>query len=246
MNKNFLKLFIFTLTVVPITAMLILGTFDIHPLAQFLAIILIIVGVILVGTATFNPEDFKLDKDTPVPSSLKSFVIATSIACLIFAIPFKSIIKLHNDVVKIENEYKQKTEEKIGYYDKLWKTYAQKESLAKVNKETFMEVSKILMENRKDGSNLSWKWVQENQPIPFSEFTSFYTDLSTFIESERKGYFELEKQSMELAKQNNTLLETFPNKLYNKFLGLKHIEYKYGFTSDSTNQVFESGVENLK
>lgn len=28
---------------------------------------------------------------------------------------------------------------------------------------------------RKDGENVTWKWVQENQQIPFEEFTILYT-----------------------------------------------------------------------
>ena len=102
------------------------------------------------------------------------------------------------------------------------------------------------MENRKDGQNLTWKWLQENQQIPYEEFTKFYTDLSDFITSQRKGYFDIEKVCQSIANQNNTLLDTFPNNIYNKALRLERIKFEYGFTSDSTENVFKTKKENVK
>ena len=102
------------------------------------------------------------------------------------------------------------------------------------------------MEGRADGKNTSWKWVQENQPVPFSEFTRFYADLSQYVETKRNGYQDLEKRSQQIAQSNNTLLDTLPNNLYNKVLGLPHIDYKPGFTSKETQEVFSSGIEEIK
>ena len=114
------------------------------------------------------------------------------------------------------------------------------------NEETLMEVTKIVMGARKDGDKLVWKWLQENQPIPYSEFTKFYAGLIEFIQSQRQGLLDLEIRSQQIALQNNTLLDTFPHNLYNKVLNRPHIEYKPSFTSTRTQQVFSSGIEDLK
>lgn len=246
MNKNFFKLFMVMVTIVPLTAALIANAFEFDSATKVGLAFFIFVGAILSGGATFNPSDFNLKPETSLPKVFKPLFAILLVTFLVFLFPFRGMINLYNTQVRITNEYKQKTNERVGYYDKLWKTYSQKESIAKVNKETFIEVAKTVMEYRKDGSNLTWKWVQENQPIPFEEFTAFYKDLSAFIEGQRKGYFDLEKECLTLAKQNNILLDTFPNNVYNKLLGLKHIDFNYGFTSDSTNQIFDSGIENLK
>jgi hypothetical protein len=137
-------------------------------------------------------------------------------------------------------------EEKAGFYDKLWKTYLQKDKITNINKETFLQVTKIIMENRADGEKVTWKWVQENQQIPYEEFTKFYADLSNFITSQREGYFNIEKECQLIANKNNTLLDTFPNNIYNKFLGCERIKFEYGFLSDSTVAVFKSKKENVK
>lgn len=144
------------------------------------------------------------------------------------------------------NSYQQKVEEKVGFYDKLWKTYLQKEKITNINKETFLVVTKMIMENRKDGLTVTWKWLQENQQIPYNEFVKFYADLSDFITSQREGYFKIEKECQLIANMNNTLLDTFPNNLYNKILGCERINFEYGFTSDSTLTVFKTKKENLK
>jgi len=154
--------------------------------------------------------------------------------------------KMYNQSKLLHNAYTQKVEEKAGFYDKLWKTYLQKEKITNVNKETFIQVTKIIMENRKDGQNLTWKWVQENQQIPYGEFTKFYADLSDFITSQREGYFNIEKECQLIANRNNTLLDTFPNNIYNKVIGCERIKFEYGLLSDSTNNVIKSKIENVK
>lgn len=158
---------------------------------------------------------------------------------------FKKGAKMYNTSKIYNNAYTQKVQEKKGFYDKLWKTYLQKEKITNINKETFLQVTKMIMENRADGKNLTWKWLQENQQISYEQFSKFYTDLSDFITSQREGYFGIEKECQLIAYQNNTLLDTFPNNLYNKILNLKRIDFEYGFTSDSTEVVFKNKKENL-
>lgn len=174
--------------------------------------------------------------------------IAIFMLFVIFAIGRSVVltsIEIYNSNIEYVNQYEQKSQERKGYYDKLWKTYVQKSQIAELNKDVFIEVTKSIMEGRGDGSQLAWKWVQENQQIPYSEFTKFYSDMSTFISSQREGYFNLEKECMEIAKKNNIMLLTFPNNIYNKFLGCEKIKFNYGFTSSKTKTTFETGEENL-
>lgn len=158
----------------------------------------------------------------------------------------KDCAKIYNTSKGYQNLYTQKVQEKVGFYDKLWKTYLQKEKITNVNKETFIQVTKIIMENRKDGEQIMWKWVSENQKIPYEEFTCFYKDLSDFITSQREGYFNIEKECQTISNRNNTLLDTFPNNMYNKILGCQRIKFEYGFSSDSTDNIFKNKKENIK
>lgn len=55
------------------------------------------------------------------------------------------------------------------FFDKLWKVYLQKYEICELNKNTFLEVTNMIMEGRHDGEQVTWKWLQENQNIPYSE-----------------------------------------------------------------------------
>jgi hypothetical protein len=159
---------------------------------------------------------------------------------------FKQSVAMFNTSKKYHNTYQQKVEEKLGFYDKLWKTYQTKAQITNMNKDVFIEVTKIIMANVADGENLSWKWVQRYPDVDYNQFTAFYADLSNYIETQRDGYFSIEKTCQLIANQNNTMLDTFPNNIYNKVLKLERINFQYGFLSDSTNNVFAKGIENIE
>ena len=57
--------------------------------------------------------------------------------------------------------------------------------------------------------------------------------------------FKLEKECINIVNYHNILLNTFPNRFYNRFLGIEELKYKVGFTSDKTEGVFSSGIENI-
>ena len=88
--------------------------------------------------------------------------------------------------------------------------------------------------------------MQENQQIPYSEFVKFYADLSNFIETQREDYYQIEVACQKIVYAQNTLIDTFPNNLYNRVLDIKPLQFQYGVLSDSTNNVLRTGIENIK
>ena len=87
------------------------------------------------------------------------------------------------------------------------------------------------------------KWNQENQSIPYNNFSAFYSDLSQFVVSQRDEYFKIEKQCQVISNSSKVMLDTFPNNIYNKILKLEPIKYGYGFTSEKTQKVFKTKNE---
>jgi len=189
------------------------------------------------------------EKELSINFSFKKIIYWIIALCILYWIASAGIkqglnmAKVYNMSKVYHNTYIMKTQEKAGFYDKMWKTYYSKDKITGINKETFLQVTKIIMENRADGQQVTWKWVQENQQIPYEEFTKFYADLSNFIESQREDYFAIEKNCQLIAASQNTLLDTFPNNIYNKFLKCKKINFEYGFTSKQTEEVFRSKHE---
>lgn len=245
MNKNYLLLFITTLLLMPFTGYLIVDTFSLSKGMSWLVGILC-VAMIVLTFAFYADKSLSGDENAPILPAFKRFRILLVIVFILALIPVKQPIKLYNDSVVAYNAYTQKCQQREGFYDNMYKTYVQKKDISFLNYGQFKEIATIIMENKKDGASLAWKWLSEQKVIPFEEFTSFWRDLSGYVQSKRDGYYALEVECQQLANANNTLLSTFPNKFYNFFLGRPHAVYKYGFTSAETKSVFASGEENLK
>ena len=136
--------------------------------------------------------------------------------------------------------YNKKVQEQITNYDGYYLAFTEKQQNADVSKEVFLKVTGIIMENRKDGEGVAWKWLQENQQIPYHEFTYFYKELSSFISARYADNMKIERDKQDLARQHNTLLVTFPNTLYNRFLNIQPLKYKFGYVSEATRHKFKN------
>jgi hypothetical protein len=200
-----------------------------------------------------NETNYNETDNAKTKFRMKKKYIIWAIVIIAAILIFKGVSAIYTGTIFVYNNakiyqysYTQKEQERVTFYDKMWKTYLSKDTIAKINRETFMAATKLIMDNRADSKTLTWKWLQENQQIDYAEFTQFYADLSTFITDQRKAYLKLETECQGIAMSNNILLDTFPNNLYNKLLGCAKIEYEAGFTSDSTQHVFATKKENLK
>lgn len=248
MNKNYFRLFILTLITLPLTAYLLCDTFNagnvVATLTTLVSLALIIITFVFTVDKTLHGSiaEWEAVPLLPVFSTFKSWLI---ILFIISLVPVKQPANLWNQSITSYNNYTQKTQQKKGYYDKMYKSYAQQKEISFINQEQFTKIASIIMDNKKDGQALAWKWISEQKVIPFEEFSSFWRDLSSFIATQREGYYALETECQQLANINNTLLSTFPNNVYNWVLNRPLVKYSYGFTSDKTEEVFTTGKENL-
>jgi len=179
-------------------------------------------------------------KDFKLPISIKIFIalICVGIIYSIINSLVTNVATVYNQSVNYTLEYDKLVETQITTYDNYYLAFKEKSNIANINKETFLTVTSIIMQARTDGQNLSWKWVHENQNIPYEEFTAFYKELSSFTSQRfaENNLIELKKQ--EVVKQHNLLLTTFPTIIYNHFLKLPLLEYKKGFVSEETRKLF--------
>ena len=147
-------------------------------------------------------------------------------------------VAMHNQNEKLLVDYSKKTNEQVSTYDANYLIFKQKSEVANINRETFIVVTDIIMQNRRDGQQLAWKWVSENQQIPYAEFTSFYKDLSAFTEQQYGAMAAIERQKQEIVAAQNLLIKQYPNNIINWWLKIKPIEYKFGYVTDSTKKLF--------
>lgn len=239
MNKNYLKLFITAVVFLPLLMFGLDSVFNFSNFVNFMLAVVNVACIVVTGAAAFDgKQSFKLeptDKPAGGLRMLRAFIIILS---LILILPWNGGKQMYNSSVALGYQYDQKVQEKPMFYDAMWKTYTAKKDIVNMSVETFTKIATIMMNARTDGQAVTWKWVHENTQIPFGEFMDMYKDLSAYIESKRDSYLALERECQVIAQNHNTLIHQFPNNVYNIFIGRDDIEYKYGFTSDSTNKVF--------
>lgn len=208
-----------------------------------------IITLIVAFCKTFSEREGidTTELDKPIKINLKYIGIAVLIAlfCIGIKNPFRPAITMYNRNISYINSFEKVQQERKMFYDKMWKTYLTKNTICELNRETFIEVTSIIMQGRSDGQNVSWKIVHENQNIPYDKFTTFYTDLSNFVTSQREEYYKLETQAMSIVQQQNSMLDSFPNNMYNRVLDIKKLNYSPGFTSSRTETVFKDKSENF-
>lgn len=240
MNKNYFKLLLTSLIFLPMLVIGLTNLFPIHGFLRFFMWCLVVCAIVLSAEATWGEE---FDENEAVPAYLQSTRRWITYLGLLLIIPWKGFIDTYNKSVDLTYQYEQKCEQRPGYYDAMWKTYSEKKVLKDMNEATFIKIASIIMDARKDGPQLAWKWTQENTSITFAEFTYFYKNLSSYIETKREGYYRLEVECQKLAYAHNAMIKEFPGNIYNVVLGRSQLEYSYGFLSDSTIKVFASRKE---
>lgn len=125
---------------------------------------------------------------------------------------FTTYTSAYNQNVKLNALYDQKINERSSYYDNFKKIVKQKGLVAIKNDSSFLRVVETIMNARKDGQQVMWKWVQESNPAAtYSEVSSLYKDLSRQIEADRKSFVELEKSIQNIVQQQDYLVSNFWN-----------------------------------
>lgn len=178
-------------------------------------------------------------KNLPIQFKILLFVVIIFGTISLIKSTISPGIELYNNSKEIELKYNEVSQNQITNYDGYYLAFIAKQENANINKETFIKVTEIIMTNRKDGENLAWKWSQENQQIPYEEFTSFYRELSAFITERYFDNMKIEREKQALVQSHSKLLQTFPNNFYNKFIDIQPLKYKAGFISNKTKKMFQ-------
>lgn len=151
---------------------------------------------------------------------------------------YQGFTQFYNSTTKVHFEYNRLVENQITTFDNNYLIFKEKSSIAGLNKETFVEVTKIIFDARTDGENVAWKWVHENQQVDYREFSKFYSDLSEFAKERFKSNSSIEAQKQEMVKFHNLSISTFPGIIYNYFLKIKPLVYTNGFVTQETAALF--------
>ena len=144
---------------------------------------------------------------------LKSIVPITLIGAF-FVLGFflvTGFISFSNQEIDLRNQFTQKMDQRTAFYDKMWKTIAQKSTVAIKNDSSFQNNVNVIMAGRKDAGDLFMKWVQETNPnANFDAVSTLYADLSRAIEGQRDGFFMEEKFVQGIVLEHSNHIQKFP------------------------------------
>ena len=174
------------------------------------------------------------------PIQLK-IIIALIVVLFVYSFSkmlYVNVTTFYNTEKSYQLNYAQLEQNQITTFDNNFLIFEEKYGIANINKETFVKVTEIIMSSRKDGQNVAWKWMHENQQIDYNEFTKFYSDLSNFTQERYKENNSLERRKQQIVKEQNVLISTFPGVIYNYFLKFDPLEYKAGFITQETKTLF--------
>jgi hypothetical protein len=177
-----------------------------------------------------------------LPLNIKLLIIGILVLMALGTVnsTYEATTSLYNNTTTINLANDALIQKQRTNYDGYYQAFMEKQNNANINKEVFIKVTSIIMSSRKDGENLSWKWVSENQQIPYSEFTVFYKELSDFISERYKDNMAIEIQKQDLVRRHNLLISVYPNNLINGYiLEIDKLTYKEGYVSDYTKNKFK-------
>lgn len=175
-----------------------------------------------------------------LPSFLIWLVILGGLGIFIIS----TYASFNNREVDLRTTFEMQMKNRTALFDKMWKVISQKAQITKAYDSSFLNIVKAAMDARKDGAGIMMKWVQESNPaLQAGTVQELYKDLSRTIEAERNGFFDREQMLSSIQQQHSKFLRSFPNNLYNVFMGRKELEYK-PITSDRTDKVMETGKDN--
>lgn len=174
-------------------------------------------------------------KKLPIQIKILVYIVIT----VLIVKTISPLVTIYNSTTELRLSYNKEVQTQLTNYDGYYLAFIDKQDNAKVNKETFLEVTNIIMSNRKDGQNLAWKWNTENQNIPYNEFSDFYKELSSFISVRYEDNMIIERKKQEIVQKHNTILVTFPGNVYNKLLNIPQLKYKFGYVSRKTKKRFK-------
>ena len=144
----------------------------------------------------------------------------------------------NNKEVALRKEAEAQKGKIEGVHDKMWKVIQQKAEVSNEYREAFEKIYPELISGRyaNDNGNVM-KWIQESNP----DFdTSLYKDLQQAIEIQREYFNNAQTRMLDVIKERETLLETYPSKWF--ISNKSKIDYEV-ISSTATKGTMTTGID---
>lgn len=149
-------------------------------------------------------------------------------------------IGVRNTEISLRQRIEAQQTSNKAEFDNMKKKILQNNQVSDKYKNGLIEVLTAYTEGRQtDGEQLMMKWSNEAIPTLSPEL---YKQLSNIIVSSRDKFTLEQKQLLDLQREYNTYISTFPNSIVFSIVGTKKIEVTV-VTSSETDKAFETGKD---
>ena len=163
-------------------------------------------------------------------------LVGLFIACIFF-----NGIGFYNTHITLKNQIEAKQKENEVVFDTMWKKINQTVQVADKYKDGLKLILTAYTDGRNKGNNqLIMDWTKEAVP---NFDSSVYKQLNNIIVGSREDFSKNQSILIDLSRQHNQFIQTFPNNLFANILNIKPIEIQI-ITSTNTQKTFETGLEN--
>lgn len=149
---------------------------------------------------------------------LGAILIVLIIQAVFVVVPYT--ISTFNEQKDIRNSYNQKVQEKEVIMNEFTSCLTSSLNISNSNAEYFKENIQSIMENRKDGDKLMWKWVTEVNPnANFNEVSEMFQHMQSLYLEKRSSIIAINKTLFELEKRDANLRTMFPSNMIINLVG---------------------------
>lgn len=169
-------------------------------------------------------------------------VLALLVGCAI-AILSVPLLGFYNRETTLRTSYEAKVSANKADFDNTWKTISQVAQVPAKYREDFQGVYEAYMSARtagNDGSGALLNFLTE--AVPQYDAKELYAKVQTTVEAKRDSWTTRQKELVDIKREHDLLLTTFPGVFYNLFLRREKLELVL-VTSTRTEKSFETGVD---
>lgn len=169
----------------------------------------------------------------------QTIIIVVCAIIAIFGIIYISMnFSIKNQESRLRNSIESKIKDNKNVYTAMWEILKEQAGVSEQYAEDFKAIYPKLIEGRyQHGGGQMMQWIQEHNPT-FD--TSLYKQIMTSIESQRETFKTSQTQLIDLSRQHNNLLTTFPSSFF--LSGVEPIEIPVVINNEA-EKAFSTGKE---
>lgn len=123
-------------------------------------------------------------------------------------------VSVFNEQKDIRNSYSQKLQEKEVIMKEFTSCLTNSLNISDKNANYFKENVQYIMDNRKDGMGLMWKWVKEINPnANYEEVSKLFDNMQKMYVEKRDVIIKVNGEIFTLEKRDKNLIAKFPSSL---------------------------------